>query len=281
MGRTGNILSQLPVLPDFLSNQASNAILWCYTGGGHLFAENLKEMKKISSTHPIILLFSNAGALVANRYGFFWNLVHSEVKKENFYIIIEEAVAKFNIQDLLERNDFSFSIVLHDPAFSMATALANSNVKCIIASPLTANTAAKLAFGIADSFISNLLSSGLKSEKQVGILPTDFLSRPIKSTLPIRQIQSVSIHKVSPNVCKFNALSKTTKGQLKFIPQYCVGCQQCVKKYSSIFSYGDEVNMKIREVDVHNIQKLRSEVTVFQNPREIDPFLRRCFEKKK
>ncbi len=280
MGRTGNILRQIPVLPDFLSNQASSAILWCYTGGGHLFAENLKEMKNVSYTHPILLLFSNAGALVANRYGFFWNLVHSEVKKENFHIILEKAVAKFNIQDLLEKN-ISYSLILHDPAFSIATALINTDVKCIIASPLTANTAAKLAFGIADSFISNLLSSGLKSGKQVGIFPTDSLSRQIKSTLPIRQIRSVSINNVSPTVCKFNALAKTSKGQLKFIPQYCVGCQRCVKKYPSVFSYGDEIKIRIREVDAQNIQKLRSEVTIFQNPEEISPFLKRCLEKKK
>ena len=274
----GKILSQLPVLAKFLSKRA---ILWCYTGGGHLFAENLKEIKRISNNYPILLLFSSAGALVANRYGFFWNLVHSEVKKENFYIILEKAVAKFNIQDLLEKNNFSFSIFHKDPTYSKGIVLANSEVECIIASPLTANTAAKLTYGITDSFITNLLSSGLKSEKQVGVLPTDSLSLQIKSKLPIRQTKSASTHEVSPTVCKFNALAKTSEGQLKFIPQYCVGCKQCVKKHPTIFSYGDEIKIRIREADAQNIQKLKSEMTVFQHPGEILPFIRQILEEKK
>ena len=275
----GNILSSLPSTPPFLSDQASPAILWCYTGGGHFFDEIFVQIKKLNhESIPICFVFSNAGALVANRYGFFWELAHSDARKECFHFIFENTVAQNNIDKILLQADFSYSIISTDPAFSVAVALANSDVRCIIACPLTANTAAKLAFGIADSFISNLLSAGLKSGKKVAIIPTDAQSRRMKTKLPIRQIKSASTDQINPDICEFNALKRTSTNQVQFLPQFCVGCKICVKKFPEVFSTGNQIEVKIREVDSQNIQKLSSELTVLRTPNEIYTFIKQFFQ---
>ena len=55
----------------FLSRQSTSTVLWCYTGAGHFFKSNLNQLLKLNQTKvPICLIFSNAGALIANRYGF-------------------------------------------------------------------------------------------------------------------------------------------------------------------------------------------------------------------
>lgn len=278
----GKDLSLLPILPPFLSDKTSSSILWCYTGGGHYFNDLFAQIIKINhEALPICFVFSDAGALVANRYGLFWKLAHSNINKEYLHFIFGDTVAQYNIEKILREADFSYSIISKDPSFSFAEVLANSQVNCIIACPLTANTAAKLALGIRDSFISNLLSSGLKSEKTVAILPTDAFFGRIKTELPIRQIQLTSSSQINIEICEFNALKEAPNNQIQFVPQFCVGCQSCVKKHPAVFSYGDTIEMEIREVDFQNIQKLRSELTVFQSPNEIFPFVQQFFRKKK
>ncbi len=271
----GNKLSLIPHFTSFLSDQTSPSVLWCYTGGGHSFEEIFDQIIRVNrKSVPICFVFSNAGALVANRYGFFWKIIHSEIKKELIHFIFEDVVAQYNIKNMLQEGKFSFSTFLNDPTFSIAMALANSEIRCIIACPLTANTASKLVLGITDSMISNLLSTGLKSGKKIGILPTDATPQRIKTKLPIRQINPASSNQVNITVCKFNALKKTPANTIQFLPQYCVGCQKCVKIFPNVFSYGDEIEVNIREVDSQNIQRLSTELTVLRSPSDIFPFIR-------
>ena len=263
----------------FLTNRSTPFVLWCFTGGGHFFEEILEQIKKVNhESIPISFVFSNAGALVANRYGFFWNLMHSNVRKDYLHFIFENSVAQYNIKKILQKADLSYSTISKDPTFSIAMSLANSEAKCIIACPLTANTAAKLALGITDSLISNLVSSGLKSGKKVGILPTDAISQKIKTKLPIQQIKPASTDQINIDVCEFNALKRTSTNQVQFLPQFCVGCQVCVKKYPDVFSSGNQIEVIIREVDSKNILNLSSELTVLQTPSEIYSFIKEFFQ---
>ncbi|UCG03101.1 MAG: hypothetical protein JSW11_03745 [Candidatus Heimdallarchaeota archaeon] len=268
-------MSLIPPFSSFLSDQTTPSVLWCYTGGGHFYKEIFDQLRKANrESIPICIIFSNAGALVANRYGFFWKIIQSDCRKKYIHFMFEDLVAQYNIKDMLQETDFSYSILSKDPTFSVAMSLANSEIRCIIACPLTANSASKLVLGITDSMISNLLSTGLKSGKRIGILPTDATQQRIKTKLPIKQINFASSNQIDIAVCKFNALKETPGNKVQFIPQYCVGCQACVKKYPNIFSYGDEIDVQIRDVDFQNIQKLSTELTVFQSPDEILPFIK-------
>ena len=242
----GNKLSLIPQFSSFLSGQTSPSVLWCYTGGGHFFTEIFNQITKVNrESIPICFVFSNAGALVANRYGFFWRIVHSDYRKEYMHFISEDVVAHYNIKNMLQEANFSYSILSKDPTFSVAIAIANSEIGCIIACPLTANTASKLVLGITDSIISNLLSTGLKSRKRIAILPTDAKPHRIKTKLPIRQITPAFSNQVNIAVCKFNALKETPTDTIQFFPQFCVGCQKCVEKFPSVFSYGDEIEIPL------------------------------------
>jgi flavoprotein len=268
-------LSLIPQISSFLSNKSSPAILWCYTGAGYFFDEIFDLIIDLNrESIPVCFVFSNAGALVANRYGLFWKISRSAYCKDYAHFIFEDVVAKYNIQNLLQEANFSYSILSQDPTFSNAVALANTEVNSIIACPLTANTASKLVLGVADSFISNLLSAGMKAGKKIGILPTDAKEQRIKTKLPIRQINPVSTTQFDITVCKFKAIEAINSSEIKYHPLYCVGCQLCVKKFPNIFSYGDEIEINIRKIDSQNIQKLRTELTVFNSPSEILPFIR-------
>jgi len=223
---------------------------------------------------PICIIFSKAGALVANRYGLFWNLTNSSIIKNNLSLIFESTeVLKFNIKRLLDKTSVSYSILPDDPSFSSAVSLANRIMKCIIVSPLSANTAAKLAHGISDNFMSNFLAAGLKAGKKIAIVPTDVDSGLIKSQLPVRQKIFTTMTQISPDVCKFRALRKTLRGEIIFLPQFCVGCEVCVKRYPQVFSVREKIEIRIREVDHHNVDMLRKEFIIFHKPSEILSFI--------
>ncbi|MFW9904617.1 MAG: flavoprotein [Candidatus Thorarchaeota archaeon] len=267
-------MSLIPQLSSFLSNKSSPSVLWCYTGAGHFFEEIFDLILDLNrNSIPICFVFSNAGALVANRYGLFWKLIRSDYRKEYAHFIFEEVVAKYNIQDLLQEANFSYTILPKDPTFSAVVALANSEIPYIIACPLTANTASKLVLGVADSLISNLLSAGRKAGKKIGILPTDSKQQRIKTKLPTRQINPSSTTQFDITVCKFKAIEETNTAEIIYSPQYCVGCQACVKKFPNIFSYGDKIEINVRKIDSDNIQRLCTEFTVFNSPSEILPFI--------
>jgi len=146
-------------------------------------------------------------------------------------------------------------------------------MKCIIVSPLSANTAAKLAHGISDNFMSNFLAAGLKAGKKIAIVPTDVDSGLIKSQLPVRQKIFTTMTQISPDVCKFRALRKTLRGEIIFLPQFCVGCEVCVKRYPQVFSVREKIEIRIREVDHHNVDMLRKEFIIFHKPSEILSFI--------
>ena len=118
----------------------------------------------------------------------------------------------------------------------------------------------------------------MKSGKKIAVFPTDVLSQRIKTKLPTRQIKPASSSHINTAVCKFNALKKTPTNQIQFLPQYCVGCQKCVENYPNVFTYGDEIVYRIREIDSNNIKKLSSEVTVIKKVGDIYPFIRKIFQ---
>ena len=76
-------MKETAFLPSFLFHQSKSTVIWCYTGAGYGYKENYKQIINLNrNAIPIIIIFSNAGALVANRYGFFWNLGQTTIEKD-------------------------------------------------------------------------------------------------------------------------------------------------------------------------------------------------------
>ncbi len=262
-------------LASFISNHRDNLIVWCLTGGGDFFDENYKVFSKLYlEGHPVLAIFSNAGAVVQNRYGFFWKLTKLKSKNDNALFLFEsQGGLQNNIRILLEKANIPYNVFPQDQAFSLGIWLANQKVKCIIASPLTANSVAKLTHGIADTLIVNILSSGKKANQLIGIFPTDRSSDSILTTLPVRQKKPLRKESISIDVCAFGALEISSPSHLKFSSEKCVGCQHCVQKYPDYFSVNEELEVQIRKVDQLNSQKLESEFQIFHTPNDIVSFV--------
>ncbi|MEM2917930.1 MAG: flavoprotein [Candidatus Altiarchaeota archaeon] len=153
-------------------------ILWCITGSGHLLEETIELMEKISKNNEITIAISNAGFEVLRMYGFY-----EKIKKISERIILEKDQGH---------------------SFPFIGKIANREFDKIFVMPCSANTTAKIAYGIADSLISNIVSQGLKNSLEVILLPTDF--RKVertkapdgrKITLQIRDIDIYNVKKIS------------------------------------------------------------------------------------
>jgi len=250
-------------------------IVWCFTGGGDFFDENYKVFSELlTKGQPILAIFSNAGAIVLNRYGFFWNLSNLGSNNPHLLFLFEsEGCVNNNIQYLLEKANIFYNAFPNDPAFSLGIWLANQKVRCIIASPLTANSVAKLTHGIADTMIVNILSAGKKANQLIGVFPTDRGFDTIMSRLPVRQKKSLPKSIINVRICTFGALKITSSTYVEYSPEICVGCQKCVKKYPDFFTVDEEIQVQIRKVDQANSQKLADEFQIFQSPDEIFAFV--------
>jgi len=262
-------------LAPFISTHQEKLIVWCLTGGGDFYDENYKVFTKLlSEGQPILAIFSNAGAIVFNRYGFFWRL--SKLKFSNPHVLFlfeSEESLQPNIQFLLGQANISYNVFPEDPAFSLGIWLANQKIKCIIASPLTANSVAKLTHGVADTLIVNILSAGKKANQLIGVFPTDRGVDAILSKLPVRQKKPLLKSIININVCTFGALKIVSSTFVKYSLEVCVGCQNCVKKYPEFFAVNEEIEIQVRKVDQANSQKLADEFQLFQSPDEIISFV--------
>lgn len=58
-------------------------------------------------------------------------------------------------------------------SFPVAGAFMLKKFDLVIIAPATANTIAKIRFGIADSLVSNIVAQALKADSRVAVLPTD------------------------------------------------------------------------------------------------------------
>lgn len=122
-------------------------ILWCITGAGHLLHETSDTIKRISEKHHVTVVFSSSGYEVAGMYG------------------LTEDIKDAACEVILERDQ--------GPSSPFVGRLGKSKYDRIIVSPCTANTVAKIVYGIADSLITNIVAQGCKRRIPVVVVPTD------------------------------------------------------------------------------------------------------------
>lgn len=130
-------------------------VLWCITGGGHLLEESCSVIERLARRHDVTVAFSKAGREVAEAYG-----LRNRIARAAARVVYEE------------RQGHSSPIVGSLGSFGL-----------VVISPCTANTAAKIALGIADSLVSNIAAQALKSGRRVVVVPTDF-KREVRTRIP-------------------------------------------------------------------------------------------------
>jgi len=130
-------------------------ILWCITGGGHMLEESCREIERLSGGNYVTVALSKAGREVVGMYG------HRRRLRKAAKKVVRE-----------EEQGCSSPMVCNLGVFDL-----------VVVSPCTANTAAKIALGIADSLVSNIVAQRLKAGKSVVLVPTD-REREVETTIP-------------------------------------------------------------------------------------------------
>ena len=134
-------------------------ILWGITGSGDKIEEIIDSMIHLKNEDEITITvaISKAGEQVLRRYNL-WNLLH-----ESFSKVYVETSANIPF---------------------IAGPLQIGKYDLLVIAPLTANSTAKIAHGIADTLITNAVAQTLKGRTPVLLYPVDQSSTPIETTSP-------------------------------------------------------------------------------------------------
>lgn len=232
---------------------------WGITGAGYLLPETFEVMEKLVETHEISCFLSPAAERVIRIYGLSKKL--SRICPGCYYREI-------------------ISEVKEGPASPHAGRFLRKTYDALIISPASANTVAKVVSGISDTLVTNAIAQAEKGRVHIIIVPTDQSRGEIKTSLPCFIDRSLCEECEGCQVidlCPVKAIA-LSDGLPKVDLSKCDGCGICSGKCPrGAISFGKEVAVAAREIDVKNVQKLRENAnfTVLIEPREIPDALRR------
>jgi len=135
----------------------------------------------------------------------------------------------------------------------------------LFVSPTTSNTVAKIAYGIADSLVTNAVAHAVKGGVQVFIVPVDIAGN-VKSPVPyfINRDLCTGCRECA-QACPNDAIDE----QIDYLR--CSGCGLCtdVCRYEAI--QGGTVNLVVRDVDRNNVRTLRDSdgITILDGPHQL------------
>ena len=136
-------------------------IAWGLTGSGDKFSEIFEIMRNIKREHGDKIKVDLYLSRAAEQVSMFYKL-NNELKDEfDNYFVEKDANTPF-ISGMLQTGKYDLLLI----------------------APVTGNTVAKIAVGIADTLISNAAIQAVKGFVPVYILPVDFREGVITTTLP-------------------------------------------------------------------------------------------------
>lgn len=137
----------------------SKKILWGMTGTGYVLQESIDLMRELQENHDIDLtvILSKEGAAVVKWYKKWLNLT--------------EAVKKVKVEK-----------TPNIPFYAGPLQLGKYDM--FIVCPVSANSVAKIVYGIADTLITNCIAQSIKGGQRVYIFPSDQDTEPIVTTRP-------------------------------------------------------------------------------------------------
>jgi len=132
---------------------------WAITGAGDYMTESVQVMKEIVEEYnaEILIFLSKAGVQVIKWYKLAKDL---------------EAISPTIRTEIDANTPF------------IAGPLQKGTHKFIVITPATANTVAKLAYGIADTLITNAVAQAMKTAVPIYIYPVDQKPGPVTTVLP-------------------------------------------------------------------------------------------------
>ncbi|MCW4015842.1 MAG: dihydromethanopterin reductase (acceptor) [Candidatus Bathyarchaeota archaeon] len=234
-------------------------IAWAITGAGHFLAETFELMTKLAKNNKITVTtyLSSAGEQVVKMYGL-WNK-------------FEQISSGGYLQEIFTENN-------QDLGFSHAGRFIVEPYALLVVSPASANTVAKIACGIADTLVTNVVAQAQKGGVHVYVVPTDQKEGFVETVLPCR-VDRASCKQCSPcsivDVCP-NSAVQLLDGFPKINSVLCQGCGLCVTSCQfGAVKFGEKKRIWIRSVDAHNVDKLRSmaNLTVLEHPQQIQTII--------
>ncbi len=153
--------------------------MWGMTGTGYILKESIELMKDLQENYDIniTVMLSKEGEVVVKWYKQ-WDYLNEVVKK----VFLENTPNNPFLAGPLQIGKYDFLIVC----------------------PVSANSVAKISYGIADSLITNCVAQTIKGSVPVYLLPSDQHKEPIITSKPdgsplvlkIRDIEIENINKL-------------------------------------------------------------------------------------
>lgn len=222
---------------------------WAFTGAGHLLEESVEAMEKLAKNNDITVFLSHAGEEVLKMYG-----LYDRVK----------AVTGGRYRELAKDSEQKFS-------FPITGRLSLGKYDLLIVSPATANTVAKIVYGISDTLVTNAVAQAGKGRVKTLIVPVDIKEGDIETILPSKleldkcnDCETCEVALICPNQA---IVPKQEIDLLK-----CIGCGACQDgcPYKAV-SAGKVITMHMRPIDIENTRKLESMegIEIFETPQEL------------
>lgn len=133
--------------------------MWGITGTGYLIKESIDLLKELQEKRNvnITVMLSKEGAVVVKWYKQ-WNYLNEVIKK----VRVEVTPNNPFFAGPLQLGEYDFFVVC----------------------PVSANTVAKIAYGIADTLITNCVAQSIKGGISVYLFPSDQHLEPIVTSRP-------------------------------------------------------------------------------------------------
>ncbi|VVB88270.1 Dihydromethanopterin reductase (acceptor) [uncultured archaeon] len=236
-------------------------LAWGITGAGHFLRESFEVLKTLKEKNPelkVTAFLSRAGEEVVRMYG------------------LEDDLNSISGGSYLEEIFFESGQGASVPKTGRFLL---GKYDAFIVSPATSNTTAKIAYGIADTLVTNAVAQAVKGGVPVYIVPVD-IAGEIDSRMPFFIDREICMRcEICPprEKCPTGAITD----QIDLLK--CSGCGMCVSLCSYGAIRGGLVKLKVRDVDARNVKLLREleGLTVLETPRMLSGIIEEHMQKLK
>ena len=176
-----------------------------------ILEESVEAMEKVAEDNDITVFLSHAGEEVLKMYGLFERV---------------KAVTGGRYRELAKDSEQKFS-------FPITGRLSLGKYDLLVVSPATANTVAKIVYGISDTLVTNVVAQAGKGRVKTYIVPVDIEEGDIETILPSKlELQNCKDCDIceAAEICPNEAI--IPKEEIDLLK--CIGCGLIINSW---FSY--------------------------------------------